>query len=136
VLNRNFACRMFRKKYRDSDPCKATVHNIVTKLSSMNSVKIKKTILVTGRGGPYGCETSRLSQFLDNRITDGGKVISLTRRPPFTPRKILGTHFCKRLSLPQGHSAAGRIRSIEYLIGSRTRSFVQDTNKTGGKNTY
>jgi hypothetical protein len=41
-------------------------------------------------------------------------VASPTRRPPFTPpRKILGTHFCLRLSQPQGHSAAGRIRSIE-----------------------
>jgi hypothetical protein len=29
------------------------------------------------------------------------------RRPPFTPRKIPRTHFCQRLSPPQGHSAAG-----------------------------
>jgi hypothetical protein len=36
---------------------------------------------VTGRGGPYGCETSRLLFFLDNRLTDGGEVVSLTRRP-------------------------------------------------------
>jgi hypothetical protein len=32
--------------------------------------------------------------FLDNRFTDGGEVVSLMRRPPFTPRKIPGTHFC------------------------------------------
>jgi hypothetical protein len=31
-------------------------------------------------------ETSRLPHFLDNRLTDGGEVVSLTRRPPFTPR--------------------------------------------------
>jgi hypothetical protein len=47
------------------------------------SVKIKlslkrKAIPVTGRGGPQGCETSRLPHFLDNR---------LTRRPPFTPQE-------------------------------------------------
>jgi hypothetical protein len=30
----------------------------------------------------------------DNRLTDGGEVVSLTRRPPFVPRKIPGTHFC------------------------------------------
>jgi hypothetical protein len=53
-----------------------------------------KAISVTGRGGPQGCETSRLPHFLDNRLTDGGEVVSLTRRPPFTPRKIPGTHFC------------------------------------------
>jgi hypothetical protein len=26
--------------------------------------------------------------FLDNRLTDGDEVVSLTRRPPFTPRKM------------------------------------------------
>jgi hypothetical protein len=40
-----------------------------------------KAIPVTGRGGPYGCETSRLPHFLDNRLTDGGEVVSLTRLP-------------------------------------------------------
>jgi hypothetical protein len=34
------------------------------------------------------------SHNLDIRLTDGGKVVSLTRRPHFTPRKIPGTHFC------------------------------------------
>jgi hypothetical protein len=42
-----------------------------------------KAILVTGHADPYGCETSRLPRFLDSRLTDGGKVVSLTRRPPF-----------------------------------------------------
>jgi hypothetical protein len=32
--------------------------------------------------------------FLDNRLTDTGEVLTLTRRPPFTPGKIPGTHFC------------------------------------------
>jgi hypothetical protein len=32
--------------------------------------------------------------FSDIRHTDGGKVVSLTRRPLFSPRKIPGTHFC------------------------------------------
>jgi hypothetical protein len=40
--------------------------------------KKKKTIPVAGRGGPYGCET--LSHFLDNRLTDGGEVVSLGLR--------------------------------------------------------
>jgi hypothetical protein len=56
----------------------------------MVSVVKKKTegkaIPVTGREGPLGCGTSRLPQFLDNRLTDGGEVVSLTRRPPFTPQ--------------------------------------------------
>jgi hypothetical protein len=42
---------------------------------------------VTDRGGKLGCETSRLPHFLDNRLRDGGEIISLTRRPPFTPQE-------------------------------------------------
>jgi hypothetical protein len=54
----------------------------------MQSTKKKKSkaIPVTGRGGP--------PHFLDNRPTDGGEAARLTRRSPFTPRKIPGTHFC------------------------------------------
>jgi hypothetical protein len=62
------------------------------------NVKVKKdkgkAIPVTGSGGPCDCETSRLPHFLDNRLTDGGEIIRLTRRPPFTPSKIAGTDFC------------------------------------------
>jgi hypothetical protein len=52
-------------------------------------VKKRKALPVTGRGGPYNCERSRLPDFLDSRFTDGGEVLSLTRRPPFTPRRFL-----------------------------------------------
>jgi hypothetical protein len=54
----------------------------------------------------------KIPHFLDNQLTDGGEAVRLTRRTPCIPRKIPGTHFCLRLSRPQGHSAAGRIRSI------------------------
>jgi hypothetical protein len=43
---------------------------------------------------------------------------------PSPPRKIPGTHFYQRLSRPEDHSAAGRVRSIEksnILIGNRIR---------------
>jgi hypothetical protein len=78
-------------------------------------------IRVTGRGGPQGCETSRFPHFLDSRLTDGGEVVSLTYRQPFTSRKIPGTHFSQTLNRLQDHSAAGRIRSTEKyndLIGN------------------
>jgi hypothetical protein len=54
----------------------------------------------------------RLAHFLDNWLTDGSKVVSLMCQLRFTPRKIPGTHFCQGLIQPQGHSAAGRIRSL------------------------
>jgi hypothetical protein len=53
-----------------------------------------KTIPVTSCGGPKVCETSKFPHFLDNRLTDGGEVLSLMRRPPFISRNLPGTHFC------------------------------------------
>jgi hypothetical protein len=52
-----------------------------------------------------------------------GKV-SPTHRPPLPPGIVPGTHFCFRLSQPQGHSAAGRImlmKNSSDTIGNRTR---------------
>jgi hypothetical protein len=49
----------------------------------------------------------RIPHYLDNRLTDGGKVVSPTHRPHFAPQKhyyfsVSSTHFCQRLSEPQG----------------------------------
>jgi hypothetical protein len=58
---------------------------------------------------------------LENRLTDGGKFVSLTR--PLPPRKIPGTHFCQRLSRPQGHNAAGSNQNlIQEEINKRLNS--------------
>jgi hypothetical protein len=46
-----------------------------------------KAITLAGRGGPEGYETSRLPHFLDNRLTDGGEVSSLTHRSSFIPQE-------------------------------------------------
>jgi hypothetical protein len=59
---------------------------------------------------PLGLREVEAPTFSDIRLLDGGKVVSPTRRPLFTPRKIPGTHFCWRLSRPQGHNATGKIR--------------------------
>jgi hypothetical protein len=61
---------------------------------------------------------------VDNRLTDGGEVVNLRRRSPFTPKKIHGTHFCQMLGRTQGHSTARRITSIgksDDLIRNRNR---------------
>jgi hypothetical protein len=38
---------------------------------------------VTGRGCPWVCEMTKFPYFLDNLLTDGGNVVSPTRRPRF-----------------------------------------------------
>jgi hypothetical protein len=86
-----------------------------------------KAIPLTARGRLQCWVTSLFSHFLDNRFIDGGEVVSLKCRPPFTSREIPANHFCFRLSRLQGHSTAGRIRSIEKsnnLIGNRTRDLL------------
>jgi hypothetical protein len=42
---------------------------------------------VTDRGGIYGCEILRIQHCLENRLTDGGKVVSPTHRPRSTPQE-------------------------------------------------
>jgi hypothetical protein len=50
--------------------------------------KKRKPIILNGRGGAQRFEPSRLSHCLDNRITEGGEFVSLTRRPLFNPKSI------------------------------------------------
>ena len=50
--------------------------------------------------GRWGTQISR------HPVHEGGKVVSPTRRPLLPPGNIPGTHFCLRLSQPQGHIAA------------------------------
>jgi hypothetical protein len=62
---------------------------ILFSLPTAKSVsKSSKALPVTGRGGPLGCDMLRFPHFLDNRLIDGGKVVSPTHRPPFTPKNI------------------------------------------------
>jgi hypothetical protein len=48
------------------------------------------TIPLKVKGKTIPCNrSSRLPHFLDTRFTNGGEVLSLTRRPPFTPVRFL-----------------------------------------------
>jgi hypothetical protein len=49
-------------------------------------------IPVTGCGGLYGCETSRLSQFLGNRLTDGDEVLSSVKGWVNVRREMVGVY--------------------------------------------
>jgi len=67
-----------------------------------------KEVPLQAWSGPEGSTKLRFPDFITT-AQDGGKVVSLTHRPPLPPGNTPGTHFCQRLSLPQGHSAIGRI---------------------------
>jgi hypothetical protein len=67
----------------------------------------------------------RTPHCLDNRLTDGRKYFSLTRRPPlYSPERFFGIHFCYMLGKLQGLvrlQGLGKVIKVVHLIESRTR---------------
>ena len=66
--------------------------------------QFRKKIGVTGKGkskavplqawsGPEGSRKLRFPDFMTT-AQDGGKILSLTHRPPLPPGNTPGTHFC------------------------------------------
>jgi hypothetical protein len=87
-----------------------------------------KAVPLQAWSGPEGSRNLKFSDFM-TRAQNGGKVVGLTHRPPLPPGNTPGTHFCQRLSRPQGHSATGRIMSLKNsndTVGNRScdRQFV------------
>jgi hypothetical protein len=69
---------------------------------------------------PIGLWDIEAPHFLDNRLTDGGGVVSLMLWPHLHYQEDSWYSFVV-LSQAQGHSAAARIRSLEnsnYLVWS------------------
>ena len=61
-------------------------------INTLCNLKVKgEAVPLEAWGGPEG---SRKLRFPDFMITVGGKVVSLTHRPPLPPGNISGTHFC------------------------------------------
>jgi hypothetical protein len=52
-------------------------------------------------------------EFLDNWHMKVVRLSSLRTSRLYPPGDVPGTHFCYRLSQPQGHSATGRIKSMK-----------------------
>jgi hypothetical protein len=79
---------------------------------STSSTGVKKAVPLQACSGPEG---SRKLGFPDYMTTaqDVGKVVSLKHWPPLLPVNAPGSHFCKRLSRSQCHSAIGRIMSMK-----------------------
>ena len=56
-----------------------------------------KSVPLQACSGPEGSRNLRFPDFMTTP-QDGGKVVSLTHRPPLPPGNTPGTHFCCRLS--------------------------------------
>jgi hypothetical protein len=88
-----------------SSICSEDSYRLLSSFAKMLLSK-SKAIPVTGRGGPQGSETSRLPHFLDNRLTDGGEVVSLMRRLHPTPQEDCWYSFLLKAESTSGPSAA------------------------------
>ena len=64
---------------------------------SQNCVKCSKhkgkAVPLQAWSGPEGSRKLRFPDFVTT-AQDGGKVVSLTHRPPLPPGNVPGTHFC------------------------------------------
>jgi hypothetical protein len=60
----------------------------------------------------------RFPHCLDSRLTDGGKVVSLTRRPPFTPKNMLGRPTYSAISV---HDPPKLLEAVPLAVGARVR---------------
>ena len=67
-----------------------------------------KAVPLQAWSGPEGSRKLRFPDFM-TAAQDGGKFVNLTHQPPLPLGNDPGTHFCQRLSQPQGHSVIGRI---------------------------
>ena len=67
-----------------------------------------KAVPLQACSGPEGSRKLRFPEIMTT-AQDVGKVVSLTHRPPLLPGNVPGTHFCQRLSRPQGQIAIGRM---------------------------
>jgi len=55
-------------------------------------IKVKQSVPLQAWSGPEGSRKLRLPDFVTT-AQDGGKVVSLTHRPPLPPGNAPGTHF-------------------------------------------
>ena len=80
---------------RNFDLSVTLVHfNIVAALPIETFVLCKgKAVPLQTWSGPEGSRKLRFPDFMTT-AQDGGKVVSLTHRPPLSPGNISGTHFC------------------------------------------
>jgi hypothetical protein len=63
-------------------------------LGAMNPCdNLSKAVPLQNWTGPEGFRKLRFPDFMTT-AQDGGKVVSLTHRPPLPPRNTPGTHFC------------------------------------------
>jgi hypothetical protein len=61
--------------------------------NDLNKIRKGKAVPLQAWSGPEGSRKLRFPDFMTT-AQDGGKVVSLTHRPPLPPGNTPGNHFC------------------------------------------
>jgi len=94
---------------------------------SIIPVKTSKAIPLQACAGPWGFQEVEAPRFQDNRHMKLVRLSAVCTSHFYPQGNISGTHFCYRLSQPQGHSEAGRIMSLKNsndTTGNRTHDLL------------
>ena len=83
-------------------------HRHIAGGTGINRLYKGKSVPLEAWSGPEGSRKLRFPDFMTT-AQKGGKVVSIMHRPHLPSGNYPGTHFCQRLSRPQGHSAIRRI---------------------------
>jgi hypothetical protein len=108
-----------------NDTCSSNIHhqpcpytNRTIYLVVLMCIKCRrKSNPTTGLDRTWGFQRVEASRFQDNRHMKVVRLSALCTSRLYPPGIIPGTHFCWRLSQPQGHSAARMIMSMKYTKG-------------------
>ena len=80
----------------------------------MSSYKVEaKSYPYTDLDWPLGLQKIEAPRISTQLAREGSKVLIPTHRPSLPPGVISGTHICHSLSTLQGHSVAGRLKSMK-----------------------
>jgi len=87
-------------------------HTMWCSKHQMNSIKqkVKQSLY---RAKAPGFQEDESPRFLDNQHKKVARLSALCTGCLYSIGNIPGTHFCYRLNWPQGHNAAGRIKSMK-----------------------
>jgi len=69
------------------------LHELASMLRYTYIAFLGKAVPLEAWSGPEGSSKLRFPDFMTT-AQDGGKVVSLTHRPPLPPENTPGTHFC------------------------------------------
>jgi hypothetical protein len=123
VLTYNWSSAIIQVTTGSATPLQS-YRSLLTSQRTLHNIHNIESSPVTGLDRPTGFQEVEAPRFQDNRHMKVVRLSAIRTGRVYPPGNIPGTHFCLRLSRPQGHSATDRIipmKNSTDTIGNRTR---------------